>query len=260
MTTIPNDDSITVIKVGGANLERPEFIDELVTYFGNLRARGVRVVMVHGGGGEIGQLHEDLGEPIEKIDGLRVTSSRGMEITTMVLAGLVNKRVVARLVSEDLPAIGLSGIDLGILQTVARDRDRLGFVGSAPQVNAVRLRALLEAGMLPVIAPVSLGPDGEALNVNADEAAHAIARALGAHSLEFVSDVPGIRIEKDSDAVAREIRSAEIDRLLSESDVITGGMIPKLSSAAEAVRAGVGRVRVGDLPAMLEDSATELVA
>lgn len=250
----------TVIKVGGSNLEEDRGIDDLADYLESLTARGERIVLVHGGGGQIGRLHVDLDEPVEKVDGLRVTTPRGMEITTMVLCGQVNKRVVARLVDRGLPALGLSGIDAGILRAELVDEERLGRVGDAPTVDGQRLQSLLDAGMLPVVAPVSLGPDGDAVNVNADTAAHAIAAALRADSLDFVSDIPGVRVEENSDRVAARIRAEEVAQLISGSDVIRGGMVPKLKSAVEAVQSGVRRVRVGDLPGMSTNRATELVA
>jgi acetylglutamate kinase len=251
---------ISVLKIGGANLQQPEFVEELSRYVVALRREGRRVVVVHGGGPEIGAFHDALGVPFEKSGGLRVTSDEGMEITTMVLCGLVNKRVVARLVRDGVPAVGLSGIDLGLLQAELLDEPRLGHVGNAPVVRREALTRLLDGGLVPVIAPVSLGPDGQALNVNADTAAHAIATVLEADSLDFVSDVPGVRTRAGSTVVARRLRVQEVEQLLKDSSVIKGGMLPKLRSAVAAVDGGVGRVRVGDLPGMARGSATEVIA
>jgi acetylglutamate kinase len=251
---------ISVLKIGGANLQQPEFVEQLSAYVVALRREGRRVVVVHGGGPEIGSFHDALGVPFEKSGGLRVTSAEGMEITTMVLCGLVNKRIAARFVSDGVPAVGLSGIDLGLLKAELLDEPRLGRVGNAPSVRRASLEKLLDAGLVPVIAPVSLGPEGDALNVNADTAAHAIATALEADSLDFVSDVPGVRTRAGSPAVARRLRVDEVERLLKTSSVVKGGMLPKLRSAVAAVAGGVGRVRVGDLPGMARGSATEVVA
>lgn len=255
-----DDELMTVIKIGGACVEQADGIDELAAYVAGLRASGRGVVVVHGGGGEISALEEELGEPHRDLDGLRVTSARGIEITTMVLCGLVNKRVVARFVKAGLAALGLSGVDLGLLASEPLDAERFGRVGRGPVVAADRLRALLDAGCVPVIAPVSIDPDGGLLNVNADTAAIAVARALAADSLEFMSDVPGVRTSADSDATARRLRSADVDDLLADATVVSGGMIPKLTSALEALEAGIARVRVGDLAGMCTDEATELVA
>jgi acetylglutamate kinase len=225
-----------------------------------LRREGRRVIVVHGGGPEIGALHDALGVPFEKSDGLRVTHDEGMQITTMVLCGLVNKRVAARFVRDGIPAVGLSGIDLGLLRSDLIDEARFGQVGGPPRVRLERLERLLDEGLVPVIAPVSLGPDGQALNVNADTAAHAIATALSADTLDFVSDVPGVRTRPDSPVVARRLRVSEVQRLLDGSSVIKGGMLPKLRSAVAAVDGGVARVRVGDLAGMARGSATEVIA
>ena len=251
---------LMVVKVGGANLTRPDYVRDLSRHLRARVQRGERIVVVHGGGPEIGALHDALDVPFTRVDGLRVTSEEGMRLATMVLCGLVNKRVVARLVSDGLPAMGLSGVDLGLLRSELLDPERLGRVGSAPAVDVTRLRVLLDAGLLPVIAPVSLGPDGEPVNVNADTAAHAIATALSATSLDFVSDIPGVRTRKGSTRVAARLTVRDIQRLVSEGDVIRGGMIPKLESAVAAVAAGVGRVRVGNLGGLGRNTATEVVA
>ena len=252
--------ALTIVKVGGADLTRPAYVRELSAHVRALRARGEQVVVVHGGGPEIGALHEDLGVAYSRRDGLRVTSPEGMRLTTMVLCGLVNKRVVSRFVSDGIPALGLSGVDLGLLRAPLLDEARFGRVGDTPLVDATALRSLLEAGLVPVVAPVSLAPDGEPVNVNADMAAHALATALGASSLDFVSDVPGVRTDPNTDDVAGRLRVVDVERLVSEGNAVTGGMLPKLRSAAAAVTAGVGRVRVGDLAGMANDSATEVVA
>jgi len=249
-----------VVKVGGANLERMAYVDRLASHVASLRECGARVVLVHGGGSEISDLHARLGEPCRKEDGLRVTSDRGLDITTMVLCGLVNKRVVAAMLTQGVNAIGLSGIDAGLLRAGFLDRRRLGRVGDVPRVDVERLRSLLDAELVPVIAPVSLGPDGRPVNVNGDTAARAIAAALEADRLDFVSDVPGIRRSADGDEILRRLTLEEADRLLQDRTAISGGMRPKLGSAIAAVRAGVRSVRVGNLAGVGAGRATELTA
>jgi acetylglutamate kinase len=236
-----------VVKVGGANLQRNAYVDRLACHVAALRERGARVVLIHGGGSEISDLHARLGEPCRKEDGLRVTSDRGVDITTMVLCGLVNKRVVAAMVTQGVDAVGLSGIDAGLLRADFLDRRRFGRVGDAPRVDARRLRSLLDTGLVPVIAPVSLAPDGRPVNVNGDTAARAVATALRADRLDFVSDVPGIRRDPDADDIVPSLTVAEADRLLQDRAAISGGMRPKLGDAIAAVRGGVARVRVGNL-------------
>ena len=249
-----------VIKVGGAQVATREGLAALTRHVRDRAARGERVLVVHGGGPEIGALQEALRIPVDRREGLRVTSPEGMRVTTMVLCGLVNKRIVARFVREGLRAVGLSGVDLGLLRAPLLDPARFGRVGGTPTADAGRLRALLDAGLLPVLAPVSLAPDGRPVNVNADTAANAVASALGAATLDFVSDVPGVRTRPDTDAVAARIPVAEARRLLDGPSVVGGGMVPKLRAAVSAIAAGVARVRVGDLQAMADGTATEVTA
>jgi acetylglutamate kinase len=217
------------------------------------------MVLVHGGGPRISALHDALDEPRSTWEGLRVTSERGMEITTMVLCGLVNKALVAGLVVRGVRAIGLSGIDLGLLRADLLDPERLGRVGASPEVDVDAIVRWTD-GLVPVIAPVSLGPDGNPVNVNADTAARAIAGALGARRLDFVTDVPGVRGERRDDAPIRRLCLTDADDLLRHPSAVAGGMRPKLRSAVAAVRGGVGRVRVGNLGSLGSGTATEVVA
>jgi acetylglutamate kinase len=249
-----------VVKVGGAHLERPEYVSTLADHVHSLGESGDRVVVVHGGGREISNLHEHLDEPWEKRDGIRVTSPRGMEITTMVLCGLINKRLVAASLRRGTSAIGLSGVDLSILRASLADGPRLGRVGRDVIVNAAPLREQLLAGRMVFLSPVALGDDGHEINVNADTAAQAVARALGAERLDFVSDVPGVLRSKDALECIPRLTAAEASQLLLEPSVVVGGMRPKLTSAIEAVRAGVPCVRVGNLSTMRQDRATEVVS
>ena len=143
---IRTTDRIRVIKVGGAKLREPDYVAELARYVGELHRKGEAVVVVHGGGPEIGELHRDLGVPFTKHRGLRVTSERSMPLVTMVLCGLVSKRVVARFVSEGIPAVGLSGVDHGLLTAEFLNRAQLGRVGGPPRVNLEPLVQLLDGG------------------------------------------------------------------------------------------------------------------
>jgi len=249
--------AFTVTKVGGAMLDDPESRSRLCDHVAARVEAGERMVLVHGGGPRISALHDALGEPRTAWEGLRVTSERGMEITTMVLCGLVNKTLVAELVSRGVPALGLSGIDLGLLRSDLLDADRLGRVGDSPTVNVDAVTRWPE-GVVPVIAPVSLAPDGRPVNVNADTAARAIAGALNARRLDFVTDVPAVR--GSDDGPIRRLRATDADDLLRQPFVVAGGMRPKLRSAVAAVRDGVDRVRVGDLGSLGADTATEVVS
>ncbi|MEX1024408.1 MAG: acetylglutamate kinase [Planctomycetota bacterium] len=260
MKTQDPERSTTVLKIGGANLERPAYLEHLAQHVKTMHDRGERLVVVHGGGAEIGTLHDSLKVPFRKIDGLRVTSERSMELTMQVLSGSVNKRLVATFASVGLPALGLSGIDLGLLRADLLDEKLYGRVGNVQAVDSERLNWLLDAGLVVVLAPVSLGPDGRPVNVNADTAAHSVATALAANSLDFVSDIPGVRTRADATHVADRLRIAEVRSLAADPTVVHGGMRPKLRAAIAAVEGGVGRVRIGSLSGMGQNQATEIVA
>lgn len=252
-----NTKPTTVIKVGGARLVSRDDLDALVTHLAKLRARGKSVVVVHGGGPEISALHERLGVDFEKRGGVRVTKGEGMDIAQMVLCGLVNKRIVARCLAGGVPAVGLSGVDGGLLRAPLLDERIWGRVGREPKVDASYIEEILSSGRVPVVAPISVAEDFDPVNVNADDAAHAIATALEADSLDFVSDIPGVK--NDRDVVIPRIETDEVCRLI-ESGIVVGGMIPKLEAAVTAIEAGVKRVRIGDLSAMGAKTATEVAA
>ncbi len=234
----------TVVKVGGRVVEDPDALEVLARRLGSLPGQPV---VVHGGGSAITEWQARAGVPVAFQDGLRVTSPEGMEVTAMVLSGLMNKRLVAALLSAGEPAVGLSGEDGALLQAAWKDRERLGEVGEVVAVNPTPIAALLAAGLLPVVSPVSRGPDGRPLNVNADEAAIALAVGLNAHRLLLVSDVDGVLV----DGMPRGMLDpAGADDLL-DSGVVTGGMAVKVRQALVAARAGV-EVRIGG-PAILND-------
>lgn len=259
--TMENDmtahDALTVLKVGGARLASTADLERLADQVASLRRQGQQAIVVHGGGPEISDLHDRLGIPFEKVDGLRATSVEGLQATVMVLCGAVRTRIVERMTSRGLDSLGVSGVDLGLLRAPFADEQRLGRVGGPPVVDEAAFRRLLATGATLVVSPVSIGPDGSAVNVNADDAAHAIATALGARSLDFVSDIPGVRT--DADRVARRLGPTAITDLIA-SGAVRGGMVPKLKAAVAAVRAGVDRVRIGDLTSMAAGRATVITA
>jgi len=233
----PSTEPITVIKVGGNELEDRSWLAALAA---GLAAVRERVVVVHGGGREVSALQGRLGlEPVWH-EGLRVTTPETMPVVSMVLSGLVNKRIAAVLQDAGLDAVGLSGED-GVLLAEPSHGGALGRVGAVAEVRTRVLSTLLEAGIVPVLSPVSRGPDGAALNVNADDAAVAIAAALGASRLLYVSDVAGVA----SDGRVLDAIAADGVEALIAAGVATGGMAPKLRAAARAVAAGIGEVRIG---------------
>ncbi len=245
---------LCIVKVGGARLSDPEYLTALTVHVRAQQARGATVVLVHGGGREIGELHELLGVPFRKVGGLRVTSPSSMALVTMVLCGAINKRLVAHLVSSGVAALGVSGADLGLIRSGFLNRDRLGRVGGVPDVSAGALKSLFAPGRVVVIAPVCLGPDGDLLNVNADSVAQAVAVAVGAELIEFVTDVDAVRTREGN---ADRLSPAEVQALV-EDQVALGGMIPKLHAALAALDGGVPRVRLGSLGSLADGTATEV--
>jgi acetylglutamate kinase len=237
---------ISVIKVGGNELDDPAFLAGLVA---ELVAFAEAPVLVHGGGKEISAALEHYGQPVQFIDGMRVTPPESMDIMEMVVCGRVNRRLVAHLVQAGRQAIGMSGVDLGLLrcEPLRIAEGDLGRVGLVTQVGVERLHALLAPGWLPVIAPVALGEhDGLTYNVNADMVALAIAGALAANAaveLVFVSNVPGVLMAEQPIA---DLPAHTIEAYI-QSGAISGGMIPKVRSARAALEQGVAAVRITNL-------------
>ena len=233
--------TVRVVKIGGNELDRPDWVAECARALRRARP----VVVVHGGGHAVSTWSRRLGLPVEKRDGMRVTTPEIAEIVEMVLGGPINRLLVSALRAAGLDAIGLSGVDGGLLTAQPLAGAELGEVGEIVGVRGSLLQSLLLAGLTPVIAPVapSLTIPIRPLNVNADQAAAAIAAALGAEELLFVSDVPGFTV----DGVAQPtLASAEIEPMI-ETGVATGGMAAKLRAAGHALQAGARAVRIGDL-------------
>ena len=234
----------TVLKVGGTELADGPVLDQLVDVLTQM-VQDASLVVVHGGGTEIATLQERLGLQPCFVDGLRVTDEASLWVAEMVLSGAVNKRLVARLVVRGVRAIGLSGVDCGLLRGVllAHPKGDLGRVGEITQVGADMLRQMLDLGLVPIVSPISLGMDGRPLNVNADHAALAIASALSASEVIFLTNVPGVLV----DGEVLEHLTADRAVELIDAGVINGGMIPKVRSALSAIACGVGAVRITDL-------------
>ena len=235
---------IRVIKIGGNEMNTPGFLQELAAQLARLAAAGPLVV-VHGGGQDIAALQARLGlEPV-KVDGLRVTDAESLAVAQMVLSGHTNKHVVRTLLAAGLDAVGLSGVDGGLLRCrkKAHPTVDLGLVGEVTSVRAGLLDKLIEAGLVPVVSPISLGEDGQIYNVNADEAAGAIAAALAAAALDFVSNVPGVLAKGD---LLPELNAAAAEALIADGTV-SGGMIPKVRAALNALDRGIPRVRIVNL-------------
>lgn len=228
---------ITVLKFGGSSLTD---LDALCRFLEG----AVDTVVVHGGGPEIQKQLDRAGLPSEFREGLRVTPAESMEMVEMVLAGLINKRIVAHLQRSGLPAAGLSGIDGATLRADLYQGGAWGQVGEIAEVRTDLLRALLAGGFLPVVSPVAFGPDFAPLNVNADTSAAAVAGALKAGRFVFFTDVPGLR-DGEGKTVA-EVTPSGLDEMIA-GGVISGGMIPKITAAKAALAWGVGEVVIRSL-------------
>lgn len=225
--------SVRVYKVGGPALEDSALVKPLAD---EIRSSNGRALLVHGGGRRVDRMLRALQIESRFVDGRRQTSPETMEVVEMVLSGLMNKGLAASLTEAGLPAVGLSGRDAGLIRT--RLEPGLGQVGTPEKVELRALNALWDAGLLPVVSPVSTGPTGEAVNVNADEAALGLARALGAAQLVYLSDVDGVKID---DQPAPWL-TPEQARQRIEDGTITGGMALKVRVALLASAAGIPEV------------------
>jgi acetylglutamate kinase len=245
---------ITVAKVGGNEIDDARWLECLVR---GVAQRGAPLVLVHGGGREVTELQRTLGAEPEWREGLRVTTPEALRAVSMVLSGLVNKRLVALLIGAGVEAVGISGEDGALLRAEPARGGELGLTGEIREVRPQLLLSLLESGYVPVVSPVSRGPQGGALNVNADDAAAAVAAGVAAHRFLLVSNIPGVL---EGEAVIPQIAAGEVEDLIA-SGVASGGMAPKLRAAARAARAGVGEVRIGGLELLGAESAgTRVVA
>jgi len=238
-------DKTIVIKYGGAAMKdaalRASFAVDVVL----LKHIGVRPVIVHGGGPQIGATLERLGKHSRFVDGLRVTDDETMDVVEMVLGGKVNREIVELVQRGGGKAVGLTGSDGGMLRVRRRlheGRD-IGRVGEVAAVDAGAITAVADAGFVPVIAPIGVDGDGLTYNVNADEAAGAIAQSLGAEKLILLTDVEGVR--GADGALLPELSREEARKLIGEG-VIRGGMIPKVECCLAALAGGVPRAHVID--------------
>lgn len=230
-----------VIKYGGAAMQSPDLVKSTMQDVQNLHDMGWHPVIVHGGGQEISKMCEKVGLTSSFVNGLRVTDKETLEITQMVLIGKVNKELVSCLNQTKNNAVGLSGIDGGLL--IAKPEDPgLGFVGKIEQVNPAIIYTLIQANYIPVIAPIASSHERQHYNVNADIAASAIAIALKASHLVLLTDVPGILINSTK---IDKLCCADIPALINNK-TLYGGMIPKVTSASEACQKGVGQVHLID--------------
>ena len=236
---------VVVIKYGGNAMINDQLKQQVMEDIALLWLVGVKVVLVHGGGPEISETMKKLGKEAVFVDGLRITDKETVDIVQMVLAGKVNKSLVTLLQSKGGHAVGLSGIDGGILEATIKD-ERLGYVGKITKVRTQPITDLLEKNYIPVISTVASDRHGNTYNINGDTAAAYIAGALGAERLIMMTDIAGILRDKDDPStLIAEVTVSEAKALYDEG-VVSGGMIPKVDCCIEALTHGVENVIIMD--------------
>jgi acetylglutamate kinase len=237
-----------VIKYGGSAMLDPEINKTIVQDMVLLKLVGLKPVIVHGGGPEINSMLKRLDIKSEFINGLRVTTKETMEVVEMVLAGKVNKQIVEMISGQGGSAVGLTGKDGKIIHAkkIVKDGADLGFVGEIEKVNTSLIHTLIDNGFIPVIAPIGSDSEGNTYNINADYAAVAIAAALKAEKLVFLTDVEGVLKDKEDASTLISYLNDEEARGYIESGVIAGGMIPKVECCMEAIEKGVSMVHILD--------------
>lgn len=238
---------IVVVKYGGNAMLNEELKQAVMEDIVLLNTIGIKVVLVHGGGPEINHMLDRVGKESKFVDGLRYTDGETMEIVQMVLTGKLNKDIVGILLQKGGKAVGLSGVDAGLLRAKKTDKD-LGFVGEVTDVNPDILLSMLDRGFIPVVSTVALGEQGDdaRYNINADTAAAKIAVALKAEKFVQLTNVPGIlRNIDDPTSLIKRIERTAIGSLKA-TGVIAGGMIPKIECCETALNGGVPRTHIID--------------
>ena len=236
---------IVVVKYGGNAMIDETLKQQVMEDIALLWLIGVKVVLVHGGGPEISDMMKKLGKKPEFVDGLRVTDKETVDIVQMVLAGKVNKSLVTLLQMKGGHAVGLSGMDGGIIEARIKD-ERLGYVGEITKIRTRPITDLLEKNYIPVVSTVASDHQGNVYNINGDTAAAYIAGALGAARLIMMTDVAGILRDKDDPSTLITGITVPEARKLYEEGIISGGMIPKVDCCIEAINAGVQTVTIMD--------------
>ena len=236
---------VVVVKFGGNAMSSPGLFDQFAEDLVLMASLGIKPVIVHGGGPQIGEWLRKLGKTTEFVDGHRVTDAETLEIAQMVLIGKVNSDIVSALNVHGPLAVGISGQDAGLIRAEARDPS-LGFVGDVTGVDPTIIERLLAMDLIPVVSTIGSDSDGQAYNINADVVAGAIAEALSAHKLIFLTDVPGLLLDvSDPDTLLQQVTASEARGLMA-SGVVSGGMIPKVEGCLRAIERGVDHVHLID--------------
>lgn len=240
-----------VVKIGGHEINDYNFLSELPVV---LKGAGAPVVIVHGGGVEISELQRRLGITPRYVDGVRITDIASLSVVTMVLCGSVNTRLVGKLIAGGIDAQGISGVDRAVIRAepMPNDKEDMQFTGRVTEVRGDMLLAMVEAGIAPVIAPVCLGSDGQAYNVNADHVTGAVATAVKASRVVFLTNVEGVL---ENGEVRRTITPAEAEHMIEE-EVIFGGMIPKVRTALDTLARGVPKAVITNLAGLRTHGGT----
>jgi acetylglutamate kinase len=229
--------AVIVVKLGGNAMVDPELLDTFADDVVLLRSVGIQPVVVHGGGPQIGDLMRRLGKESEFLDGLRVTDAETLEIARMVLVGKVNREIVAAINTRDPLAVGLSGEDAGLIEAGAL-QPALGYVGDVKTVRPQIVHQLLAEDLIPVVSTIGADVTGQAYNINADAVAGALAGALAAEKVVYLTDVPGVlRDVGDPSSLMTQIEADEARQLIADG-VISGGMIPKIGACLDALDRG----------------------
>lgn len=236
---------IIVIKYGGHAMVSEEIRQRVISDIAWLSYAGMKPIIVHGGGPEINRMLELQAVEPQFMNGLRVTSHDVMRTVEMVLTGLISPNLTTMLNEEGIAAISISGKDNKVMEAVKKD-EALGLVGEVTKVNTAYLHQMLADNILPVISPIAYGPQGESLNINSDEAAAAIASALKAEKMIYLTDINGIYEDPaDPTSLYSEMSAKEI-QITIENEVITGGMIPKVKNCLSAIQSGVHSCQIID--------------
>jgi acetylglutamate kinase len=237
--------AVVVVKFGGNAMESAELAAQFAEDVVLLQSVGLRPVVVHGGGPQISDLMARLGKKTEFRDGLRVTDAETVDIARMVLVGKVNRDIVASINVHGPVAVGLSGEDAGLIVASARNPE-LGFVGDVAAVNPTIVERLLAEGLIPVLSTIGADPEGQAYNINADTVAGAVAEALGAEKVIFLTDIAGLLADVDDpSSLISETTAGELQGAIDRGE-LTGGMIPKAAACIHAVGKGVGSAHILD--------------
>ena len=236
---------VVVVKFGGNAMTSPELATQFAADVVLMHEVGMRPVIVHGGGPQIGEYLQRLGKTSEFVDGHRVTDAETLEIAQMVLMGKVNSDIVSALNVHGPLAVGLSGHDAGLITAEARSPE-LGFVGDVIEIAPNIIERLLAMDLVPVVSTIGADVDGQAYNINADAVAGAVAEALGAYKLIFLTDVPGLLADvDDTHSLVQRVDAARARALIADG-TISGGMIPKVTGCLRAIEHGVDQVHLVD--------------